>query len=299
MDYTDPHQIIDILGKAAVLNRLDSFRTGHLLTLPTYGQVIMTGDFHGWVENFHKLQWFADLGRCQDRYVILHELIHSNGSPCPDASRVKAQDASCLLLVKAAQWKIDYPDQVHFLLGNHDLAQITNREITKGGAASIANFNQWVVIRFGEKAGGEIIEAIREFLLTLSLAAKCPNRIWMSHSLPTPGAMDNFDFSIFDRQWQLGDMTPRGSVYETVWGRSHSSEQLEELADLLNVDFFIVGHQNQDQGYQTQGDRLIILASDHSRGCLLPIDLSRRYSFNELLARIRFFYDIPNVKIET
>lgn len=295
MDRCQPDQIIKVLDEAAALCRDDALREGHILTLPDYGQVIMTGDFHGCHDNFRKLQWFADLERCLHRHVIIHELIHSNDLFVLDANQNPGADCSCMLLFQAAQWKIDYPDQVHFLMGNHDLAQITCREITKGGLASIAHFNKGIYDRFGAAEGDRIIGKVREFLLTLPLAARCSNRVWLSHSLPGPQNMDRFDFSVFGRGWQPEDLLPGGGVYETVWGRSHTPEQLNELAGLLNVNYFILGHQRQELGYDAQADRLIILASDHGQGSFLPIDLSKKYCFSELVDRIRYFYDLPTV----
>jgi hypothetical protein len=289
MDYNDPNQIIDILDQAAVLNRMDSLRDGHVLTLPNYGQVIMTGDLHGCMHNFRKLEWFANLEQSIQRHVILHELIHCNGQPGIEG------DDSFLLLVQAARWKVDYPDQVHFLMGNHDLAQLTDREISKGGSPSIANFNQWVAQRFGDSTVEKILEKLDQFIISMPLAARCPNRIWLSHSLPGGHAMEGFDFSIFNREWAGDDMTPKGSVYELLWGRNHTTEQLDEMAGMLNLDYFILGHQRQENGYAVQGKRLIILASDHGLGCFLPIDLSRRYQFDELVERVKFFYDLPDL----
>lgn len=289
MNFSDPEQILDILDQASIQNRLDSLREGHILNLPNYGQVIMTGDLHGHFQNFKKLQWFADLERVVHRHVIIHELIHSNGNQSPEG------DDSLLLLVQAAQWKIDYPDQVHFLMGNHDLAQLTDREISKGGAASIANFNKWIVDRFGHETAEKILAKVDEFFLSLPLAAKSPNRIWFSHSLPGTHAMDYFDFSLFSRDWEAGDYVPKGSLYELIWGRNHTAEQLVELAELLNVDFFVLGHQRKEQGYELQHERLIILASDHSLGCFLPIDLAKRYTFKELAERVKFFYELPDL----
>jgi hypothetical protein len=289
MDYYDSDQIIDILDQAAVLNRLDPLRDGHILVFPDYGQVIMTGDLHGYTDNFKKLVWFANLERSMQRHVILHELIHSTSQMTSDG------DPSLLLLIQAAQWKIDYPDQVHFLMGNHDLAQLTDREISKGGAASIKNFNEWVTRTYGQEAGMKILAKLNQFIISMSLAAKCPNRIWLSHSLPSPHAINFFDFSLFSRDWTGDDMTPKGSLYELLWGRNQTADELKDLADILDLDYFIVGHQAQENGYAVVGSRLLILASDHGLGCFMPIDLSRRYKFQELIDRIKFFHDLPTV----
>ncbi len=281
-----PNQIIEILEKAREYNLQDPYRTGHLLTLPNYGQVVMTGDFHGYDVNFEKLKTFADLERYYPRHVVIHELIHSNGS-----AKNQQQDSSSLLLVKSAQWKIQFPEQVHFILGNHDLAQITSREITKNGAASIASFNRWIEQQFPSHAE-KIIQKIKDFLLSIPLAIKCPNKILLAHSLPSDNFVDAFDMTVFEREWKSEDLLPGGSVYEFVWGRTHSKNTLQKLSRKFNVDYFIVGHQKQEKGFSLIENKMIILASDHSMGCFITIDLSKKYTFNELKKRIRSFTEL-------
>ncbi len=289
MNYSEPEKIVEIFRESACLNEQDSLREGNIIILPDYGQVVMTGDFHGCLDNFLKLQWYCNLKHSIHRHVIIHELIHtSNGF-------YSETDNSCQLLIEAAKWKIEYPEQVHFLLGNHDLAQITSREITKNGQASIRNFNKWIFENFGNKSD-EIIEAIRRFLLTIPLAARTQNQIWMSHSLPSETTIDNFDFSVFNRNWEEADLVPGGSVYEFVWGRAHSAEYLNKLADMLDVEYFIVGHQSQPDGFSCVDEREIILASDHYQGCFMPIDLSVCYSFEKLIGRIKSFMDMPDIE---
>ena len=278
---------LDLLGEAAEVMTDDPLRQGHLLALPHYGQVVVTGDFHGYRPNFEKLRYFADLDRCPDRHVLLHELIHLTNhaeGPCRD-------DDSCLLLLDALEWKVRFPEQVHFMLGNHDLAQMTNREITKSGGPSLAAFNQWVLDHFGS-AGSDVLAGIDGLYRTFPLAVRCPNRIWLSHSLPGPCCVDLYDMTVFDRQWEEADLLPGGAVYEMVWGRGHDSVDLRLLAAKFDVDFFIMGHQGQDEGFSCQFDCVIILASDHPQGCFLPLDLGRRYDFDSLVGRIRYFSQI-------
>jgi hypothetical protein len=284
-----PEKALELLEVVGSLNREDPFRDGNLILLPDYGQVVMTGDLHGCETNFHRLRFFADLDRCPQRHVIIHELIHINNH---DAFSPSCEDRSCQLLLEALEWKQAFPDQVHFVLGNHDLAQITGREITKSGAASIAAFNDWVRQTFG-RLGDRFLDDLSLLLSTFALAARCPNRLWLSHSLPGPYATDTFDAAIFNREWQPLDLLPGGSIYDLVWGRGHTREQLDRLADVLDSDFFIVGHQGQPTGFDCQFDRMIILSSDHSQGCFMPIDLAKRYHFDDLTARIRYFHQIP------
>ena len=151
----DAQEVISAFDQAAELNRRDS-RQGNLLTLPSYGQVVMTGDLHGHYHNFRKLQAFASLEKYPDRHVVLHEMIHCLGQESA------GEDDSCRLLIEAARWKVRFPDQVHMLLGNHGIAQITGREISKGGGASVAGFSTWVCQKFIDHSDG-VLEAVLRY----------------------------------------------------------------------------------------------------------------------------------------
>ena len=55
------------------------------------------------------------------------------------------------------------------------------------------------------------------------------------------------------------------------------------MAEMLDADIFILGHQRQEQGYCLAGANLIIIASDHDHGCILPIELAKSYTVEELI----------------
>ncbi len=54
------------------------------------------------------------------------------------------------------------------------------------------------------------------------------------------------------------------------------------MAQLLDADVFVLGHQPQQSGWSQAGDNLLILASDHNHGCLLDLDLSKSYTAAQL-----------------
>jgi len=112
---------------------------------------------------------------------------------------------------------------------------------------------------------------------------RCPNRIFISHSLPADRYANKFDPRILKRQLKINDIVKPGSAYLLTWGRSHSQQLLDKMAEELDADFFILGHQRQEHGCCLAGTNLIILASDHDHGCILPIDLARSYTIKELL----------------
>jgi hypothetical protein len=276
----------DVLREAARQNREDPLREGSLLKLPDFGQVVMTGDMHGHRGNFAKLARFAALDRMPVRHVILHELIHQElllGQP----------DRSYELLLEAARYKRDHPDQVHFLQSNHELAQLVGQHISKGGRDVIEEFADAVRDAYGPKHGTTVLEAIADFIDSLPLAARTPNRVWLSHSLPNEHELSGFDPDVVRRrEFSRDDRTDGGSVYQLVWGRYHSPKLLERLAQAWDVDLFIIGHQPQEEGYAVQHDRLIILSSEHSHGTFLPFDLSRTQTLADLERNIRKFVEV-------
>ncbi len=269
-----------IYREAASLNREDPLLRGSTLIFPDYGQLVMTGDLHGHRRNLERIQTYCDLEHAPARHVILHELIHE------EPEGFGSVDMSHEVLLDAARWKCEYPDQIHFLLGNHDLAQMTNQDISKAGRIVTFSFLCGLRETYGDGAA-EITDAIIDFLGSCALAGRTANRIFLSHSLPRPNEMDRFDPAVLDRKPTRQDLVDGGSGYMLVWGRYQTPAQLEELARRLDADIFICGHQPQEMGYGIPYARLLILASDHSHGVLLPIDLKRSYDMASLEKAIR------------
>ena len=272
------------LHEAAELMRDDPIRGGSLLSFGSAGQVVMTGDVHGHMRNFEKLQHYCDLQRNPGRSVVLHELMHA------EPETPKDLDLSIDVLVRAAEWKCDFPDNVFFLQSNHELSQLCRHEITKGGRSVLRDFERGVEHRYGKRAV-EVLAAVDDYLRSLPLAARLANGIFLSHSLPDPLSMSLFDDSIFLRTPNHRDMEPGGSAYSLVWGRFQSAASLDYFAERLGVELFVVGHTPQEMGYGVVG-RMLLLASDHAHGSFLPIDLSRKYTMAELEACVRKFVSV-------
>lgn len=270
-----------LLREAAQLNWADPNRHGSLLVFGSAGQLVMTGDLHGNVRNFEKLQRYCDLPHCPGRGVILHELIHAEPQRAGDV------DASIELLVRAAAWKCEFPDNVFCLQSNHELSQLCRHEITKGGRSVLDDFAAGVAQRYGPRAA-EVLAAADEYFASLPLAARTAHGIFLSHSLPDPLTMTRWDAGVLRRRPTPADLEPGGAAYALVWGRCHSPESLDYLAARLGADIFITGHTPQDMGYAVVG-RMIVLASDHAHGTFLPIDLARKYTLEQLEAHVRKF----------
>ncbi len=271
------------LRRAAALNLEDPIREGSLLCFPENGHVVMTGDLHGHHRNFEKLVKYCSLEGAPHRHVLLHEMIHA------DLDVSGGVDRSFEVLLDAAKWKTFFPDQVHFLQSNHELAHLQKQSITKGGRLVNDDFERGVAEILETTQIECVLDGIDEFLASFPIAARSPNRIFYSHSLPDAGDLNHFDPDCVRQAAEELDLTENGSVYELVWGRRHTPELLEELGHTWDVNFFLMGHQPQEFGYQVHHDRLIILASDNNHGVFLPVDCSKDYTIEELTGRIRPF----------
>jgi hypothetical protein len=136
--------------------------------------------------------------------------------------------------------------------------------------------------RFGKDAQ-KLESALERFLFSQPLAVKCPNRIWISHSLPSDRMVEKFDFTIFDRTLKISDIVRPNSAYLLTWGREQSDKTLKFLAQKLDVDLFVLGHQVQEAGWMSNDENLVIIDSQHNHGHLLRIDLSSQYTIKKLV----------------
>lgn len=265
----------EIYLQAASLNREDSLLHGSLLRFPNYGQLVMTGDLHGNSRNFAKLQKFCNLEQFAARHVIVHEIVHE------EVSALDAVDHSHRVLLETAMWKCAFPEQVHFLLGNHELAQLQSHEITKNGRVVTHDFEKALHVAYGAD-GPIVLEAINTFIISMPLAGRTSNRVFLSHSLPSPQMLPQFDPTVLLRTPTEEDLRDRGSAHLLVWGRYHTEPALSKLCKILDVDFFICGHQPQESGYEVLHEKMLILASDHNHGVFMTLDLNKPVSLERL-----------------
>jgi hypothetical protein len=274
-----PQTTVDLLNQGAEANNTDKFRAGNVVHLPDEGDLIATGDLHGHRRNFERIVTFADLANHPDRHVILQEIIHGG----PEDS--KGGCLSYRLLFDVVSYKVSFPDQVHVIMGNHDTAYINNTDVMKDGREMNRAMCAALDREF-PRAGAEIKLAMKQFLFSQPLAARCGSRIWMSHSLPSDYFKEKFDPEVLHRPLKTSDLVRPGSAYLLTWGRKHSQALLDSMAKLLDTDIFVLGHQPQEQGWKRAGRNLIILASNHDHGCLLSIELAKSYTVEQLIESI-------------
>lgn len=269
----------------AAANRSAACRVGSIDRIGPPGLLIATGDLHDNPVNFAKLVAAAGMGEESETasqresgaggagptHLVLHEIIHSD-------RLVNGMDFSFRALARVAALKAEFPERVHTLLANHELAQVFGSGIIKDGIKVVDAFNEGVEYAFGDEAG-EVQGAIREFILSMPLALRCVcpgSDILCAHSLPGTALMERFDPSVLSRDLTEADYEPRrGAAHLMVWGRGYDAEQIEDLVERWGINLFILGHEKAENGVRFVPPAAIVLNSDTERGVYLPIDLER------------------------
>ncbi len=267
INMSDPSAVSSLLIEAAEAMESAKGRVGCMQHIPSVGQVLVTGDLHDNPFNYRKMVKLASLDNGEDQHLVLQELIHGD-------KLVGGADMSFRMLVRIASLVVAYPNQVHPLLANHELSQLTRRGITKGHGNIVEMFEAGVVWAFGEESD-RVFQAIDRFFLAMPLAVKSTSGLMCCHSLPNAAVMNVFDKNIFsrsltdeDREWSSG------SASLLVWGRLYNEEQVELLSNEWEVKLFCLGHAFVPDGAEVAMPKVILLNSDHEQGAVLPIDLS-------------------------
>jgi len=257
------HPLADIFRKAAQITAEDPRRTDNTISIEPGMDVIATGDLHGHRQNLMKIITFADLPNHPETRLVLQEIVHGP----PDART--GQDRSLDVLLRAARLQISAPKQVIFILGNHDIAQATGNEITKGGRGVCEAFSQSIHNAVEPEAAEEVQAAIHEFLLSIPIAARTPGNVLMLHTLPTPQRMKLAGQDVPAEPYTPKTLARGGSVYEWTWGRNPTNEQIDSLAEHLDAEYFVLAHKRIETAYEIVGPKAIIITSEHDRGSLL------------------------------
>jgi len=275
-----PHPLAKTFLQAAELICDDLVRQGNCLRFAAGEEILFAGDIHGHRKNLAKIIRYANLGAHPNRRLILQEIVH--GGPTDEVGGDRSVEA----LLRAAKLKISYPQQVFFLMGNHDVAELTRSEITKNGRGLCKAFLAGLKRMLADDAEA-VRDAVCRMLRSQPLAARCPNGVFLSHSLPSPGSMDLIDWEIFDREYREEDFRRGGTAYEWTWGRGHTCEQLAELRSRLGVRQFLLGHQHIETGYEVHHGCAVVLASNHAHGAIAVFDAGEEMADEDLPGHIK------------
>jgi hypothetical protein len=260
--------VIATYGKAAEINLSTPGRDGNVVVLAPdlADEVMITGDLHGHRDNFNTIRATAALGENPGRHLILQEVCH--GGP------TYPSNGGCMshtLLEDVARLIVEYPGRVHFVLGNHELAELTDYPIQKNKQMLNLLFRLGLQHTYGP-ATEKVREAYFPFLRSCPLAVRLPGGVFISHSAPDNVDERPFDTSIFTRDLQPREYHERMGVFELVWGRDYREENAEAFAELVGASVLIHGHEPCSEGYNAVNGTQLILDCCGEKACyvILP-----------------------------
>jgi hypothetical protein len=175
---------------------------------------------------------------------------------------------------------------VHFLLGNHELAQVTQRRIAKGDLDLNQCFREGVGTAYGGRAP-EVYAVYKELLGVVPVGLRTPNRILLSHSLPSASKLEDFDPAVLERDVTTEtDVVPGGSIHAVVWGRDTRAETAAAYLAKMDADLLISGHVPCDNGFDTPNDHQLILDSLGAVACYCLFPTDRPLTLSELVQNV-------------
>mgnify|MGYP005839462551 CR=1 FL=1 len=261
--------VISTYAKAAEVNRNTSARQGQTIVLtPDLGrEVMVTGDLHGHRRNLTLIRRTAALDQHPDRHLVLQEVCH--GGP------TYPTNGGCMshtLLEDMAKLTAQFPGRVHFLLGNHELAELTDYPIRKNRELLNLKFRLGLQEMYGA-AVEKVREASFEFLKTCPLAVRVAGGAFITHSLPDDIDARGFDPGIFSRWLDPVEYYEQRSVFDLLWGRDYRAENAARFAQLVGARVLINGHEPCPEGYSTPNALQVILdsCSDKASYVILPV----------------------------
>lgn len=267
---SDLERRLNTLRRAVQAFRDTPGRIGRLVRLQDAVEVLVAGDMHGHVDNFRKLMQKADLGKHPRRHLVVQELVHGPFRyPTGGDKSHQLVDLVCAL-------KVQYPRQVHYLIGNHELAQLTGRQVIKLEADLNEQFRLGVRLAYATRAD-EVYALYEELFSILPFAVRTEGRTFLSHSLPSAARLAEFDVGALEREPpSADDLAIGGSLYALVWGRDARGETLEAFLAKVDADVLISGHIPCDKGFVMPSPRHVIVDSQGSPAgcCLVPADRS-------------------------
>ncbi len=254
-------------------------RKGNVVHLRAGAEVMVTGDLHADVASFERIVAIAALDRNPSRHLVLQELVHSTGSAAGKAD-------SCALVESVALLITLFPDRVHLLMGNHEMAELTGRVIMKESVVLNQVFANEAAARYGARAD-EAIAYFKAFWRALPLAVRTEGRVFISHSTPSRAMLERFDASVLARPLEERDLERNGSAYALLWGRDFRQETADALSEVLDADVFVVGHTPCPEGFAVPNTRHVILDSQGHSGKYVVVPTDGALTSGDIAGRIR------------
>jgi len=313
-----PHDVENVIAtydRAADVNRRMPGRHGSTVVLAPElaDEVMITGDVHGHRGNFDRIRHIAALDEHPHRHLVLQEVCHG-GPSYPGGGCM-----SHTILDDVAELVTRHPRQVHLILGNHELAELSDFPICKNNQLLNMSFRLGLRQRYGS-AAEEIRLALTRFLWSCPLAVRLPQGscermgtgseptradlvktasgevpvpilsqpqgILVTHSLPERVDLQGFDPSVLLRDLRADDGVDGRDVFRLVWGRDYRRTNAQAFSELVGAKLLITGHEPCFKGFAVPNDLQVILDCCGDKGAYVILPVGVELSQAEIVERI-------------
>ncbi len=276
-----PERMLTTLKKATDATRGTLGRTGRLLQLNGATEILVAGDLHGNLPHFLSILKAADLANQPGRHLILQELIHS------EFFYPNGGDKSHQLVDLFAALKCTFPERVHYLPGNHEIAQMLGRQIAKGAQTQNTLFAEGLKHAYGTSAV-EIHKAYNELFRASPLAIRTPNGIFCCHTVIPAKTLPLFDpMKLLEEDYPDAEYGPGGMVYGLLWGRDTAQRTAEAFLRKVDADWLITGHIKTDLGYEVPNTKQLIVDCAETPGAYVLAPADRPVTLEEIVGGVK------------
>ena len=247
-----------------------------IIKLPSKGKLIVVTDIHGNIEDYNKYIdiWDANNPFCHILFLgdLIHEIQYS-------------KDLSLDILEDIYNNYIHLPN-FHVLLGNHELAQITNDDIWKYEINQVYGFNNHIEdkirnLEFGDVTLKQVKDYYNHIIKQFDYFCITDNGFFFSHAGISNSALNLLTAQLIDLfNLNINNSIDYKFLEDMLWSRPYDDYTEGEISTFLaqiGCKFMCVGHTVYN-GMHVLGNQLIFDSSYCTDNkYYLEIDLSKDY----------------------
>ena len=279
LEASEADEAIELIRAAKQARAKDDKIKGRAVILPSEGELWLTGDLHGNVDNLKRFVALADLDAHPERILVLQEIVHSRLITADN------RDLSFVAIMEAIRLQARYPGRVYYLLGNHDLAVHLDRELVKGGKYLNRYLFRGMAYMYRDRYE-DVLREYREFVADMPAALIAPGAgVFMAHSTPKRAYVPALTQAYLTEQAAEQPLRKQRAINALVNGRDYADETAEAFRDQIECEVFLCGHTPTNKGWRLPNKRHLIVDSQHGKAHYVKFDLGRRYAGSEELAQ--------------